>query len=215
MPEAPPVRPPKKPKGDRIIPSPIVPFPAAFPLAVALSLVLSLVFSSCVFSPAYTPRPKARPYDIPQGNRLVLGVPFFPDDTNLCGPASLAAVLTFNGYPSTVQEVAEKIQRWDIGGSVGPDLVLHARSLGAKARFFSATPEELEEFVNKQVPVIVQVNRGIGPVVRGHFMVVVGYSFDGVVANNGFVQQEIIPWDRFLTDWHRMGNFAMVVDLGE
>jgi hypothetical protein len=114
-----------------------------------------------------------------------------------------------------VNEVAEKIQRWDIGGSIGPDLVLYARSVGAKARFYSATPEELEEYVNKQIPVIVQVDQGIGRIFKGHFMVIVGYTYDGIIANNALVQQEIIPWSKFLTEWYKTGNFAVVVDLKE
>jgi hypothetical protein len=120
--------------------------------------------------------------------------------------------LTFQGYPVTVSEAASKIQRWDIRGSVGPDLVLYARSQGAKARFYALTPEDLLSYVDKQIPVIVLVDKGVGPLVKGHFMVVLGYAFDGVIANSGVIQQEIIPWSKFLTEWYAMGNFALVVE---
>jgi hypothetical protein len=120
--------------------------------------------------------------------------------------------MTFSGYPVTVSEVAQKIQRWELKGSVGPDLVLYARSKGAKARFYASTPEDLLYYVDKQIPVIVQVNRGMGPLIKGHFMVVVGYHTEGIVANTGTIQQEIIPWSKFLTEWYSMGNFAVVIE---
>ncbi|MDR1166921.1 MAG: C39 family peptidase [Deltaproteobacteria bacterium] len=175
---------------------------------LALAIVAALG-AGCVHNPR---RPVAKPFDLPQDSRLVMGVPFFPDDTNLCGPASLAATLTFYGYPTTVAEAAAGVQRWDIGGSLGPDLVLWARERGANARFFAADPDTLVAMIARQNPVIVQVDEGLGPIVKGHFMVIVGYNFEGVVANNGLIQQEIIPWSRFLTDWYAMGYFAIAVE---
>jgi predicted double-glycine peptidase len=152
---------------------------------------------------------------MPQDSRLVLDLPFYPDDSRLCGPASLAAVMNYMGYPVTMEEVANGVQRWDLRGSIGPDLVIWARSRGARARFYSAKPEDLLDFVNRQIPVVVQVDEGVGPVVMGHFMVVAGYTFDGVVVNNGLVQQEVIEWGRFLSQWYKMGNFTIVVDAPE
>jgi predicted double-glycine peptidase len=149
---------------------------------------------------------------MPQDSRLVLGLPFYPDDSRLCGPASLAAVMNYMGFPVTLEEVANGVQRWELRGSIGPDLVIWARSKGAKARFYSAKPEDLVEFVNKQIPVVVQVDEGVGPVVMGHFMVVAGYTFDGVVVNTGLVQQELMDWGKFLTQWYKMGNFTIVVE---
>ncbi|MDR2461028.1 MAG: C39 family peptidase [Deltaproteobacteria bacterium] len=180
--------------------------PKAIRLFVIVGLLASL-FCGCFFS-----KPLPEPFNVPTDSRLVLGMPFIPDDSNLCGPASLAAVLTYSGYPTTLEEVTQGVQRWDIKGSIGPDLVLWARSKGAKARFYSAVPEDLIEFVNKQIPVIVQVDQGVGPIIKGHFMVVVGYTYDGVVVNSGLVQQEIIDWATFLTDWYAMGNFTAVVE---
>jgi ABC-type bacteriocin/lantibiotic exporter with double-glycine peptidase domain len=148
---------------------------------------------------------------VPEESLLIPDLPFYPDDTRLCGPASLAAVMNYMGYPVTLEEVEAGVQRWEIKGSIGPDLVLWARSRGARARFFAAEPEELLGFVERRTPVVVQVDEGIGPVIMGHFMVVAGYSPDGIVVNSGTVRQEIRPWAKFLTQWYRMGNFAIEV----
>ncbi|MDR2352169.1 MAG: C39 family peptidase [Deltaproteobacteria bacterium] len=171
-------------------------------------LLLTILFLTGCFST----KPLPKPFTMPQDSRLVLGMPFFPDETNLCGPASLAAVLTFQGYPTTIDEAAAGVQRWDLRGSLGPDLVIYARSRGAKATFLSMNPELLLDTLAKQVPVIVLVNMGAGPVVQGHFMVAVGYTFEGIVVNSGLIQQAILPWSRFLTDWFAMGNFAIVIE---
>jgi predicted double-glycine peptidase len=145
-------------------------------------------------------------------NQLIIGVPFYPDDTFLCGPASLAAVLTYNGYPTEIKDVQDSVHRWNLRGAIGADLALYAREKGAKASFFSSSPEELLKYIDSQKPVLVEVDNGIGPISKPHFMVVVGYSHDGVVANNGLIQQEIIPWSKFLTAWFKMGYFALVVE---
>jgi predicted double-glycine peptidase len=154
----------------------------------------------------------ARTFNSPLDSRLIAGVPFYPDDTNLCGPASLAALLTYSGYPTTVEEAAKGAQRWNLRGTISSELLIYARSRGAKASFFSSSPEELVDYIKRKIPLLVEVDNGIGPVIKAHFMVVVGFTPDGVVANNGLVQQEIIPWSEFLTSWYRLGYFAMVVD---
>ncbi|MDR2339834.1 MAG: C39 family peptidase [Deltaproteobacteria bacterium] len=180
-----------------------------FPQAlIGILLLLSPLFAAgCLVG-----GPVARTFNSPQGTRLVPQVPFYPDDTNLCGPASLAALLTFQGYPTTMDEVAAGVQRWALRGAIGPDLVIFARKRGAKASFFSSSPEDLLVFLDKGQPVLVEVDNGIGPIVKAHFMLVVGYTQDGVVANNGLVQQEVIPWSKFLTSWFRMGYFAVLVE---
>jgi predicted double-glycine peptidase len=184
--------------------------------AVAAALAAAFLAAACLsFDGAYRRRTQAMPFEAPADSRLVLGLPFYPDESRLCGPASLAAVMNYMGYPVTLEEAAKGAQRWELRGSIGPDLVLWARSKGAKARFYSAKPEDLVEFVNKQIPVVVQVDEGIGPLVKGHFMVVAGYSFEGVVVNSGLVQQEVMDWSKFLTRWYKMGNFAIVIEASE
>jgi hypothetical protein len=170
-----------------------------------LCSLMALLMVACSMGPI------ARTFNSPLGNRLILNVPFHPDDTNLCGPASLAALLTYSGYPTTVEEAENAVKRWNLRGAIGADLAIYARDKGADARFYSSTPEFLLEHIEQKEPVLVEVDNGIGPLVKAHFMLVVGYSPEGVVANNGLVQQEIIPWSKFLTAWYKMGYFALVV----
>jgi hypothetical protein len=169
-------------------------------------LSFMLFFSGCL---NFGPQPQS--FTSPLDSRLIAGVPFYPDDSSHCGPSTLAAVLSYYGRPTTMQEVAVDVQRQDLRGSLGPDLVLWAREHGANATFDSLKPEQLIQQINKQKPVIVLLDSGLGVVQRGHFVVVVGYGPDGVVANSGLIQQQLISWSSFLTDWFRMGNFAILI----
>jgi hypothetical protein len=188
---------------------------AARPLSGPLAKMAVLFFGAPFFllgCLGIGPKVEAKPFSVPPDSRMVIGVPFFPDDENQCGPASLAAVMTFAGRPTSLEEASLAVQRSSLRGSLGPDLVLWARQQGMRAKFFSSNPEELVEFIGKQQPIIVMVDQGLGPVRKGHFMVAVGYHFEGLVANNGLVQQEIIPWTKFLTDWYKTGYFAILVE---
>jgi hypothetical protein len=171
----------------------------------ALSLA-ALFFTGCL---SFGPQPQS--FTSPMDSRLIAAVPFIPDDSSHCGPSTLAAVLSYHGRPTTKEEVAVDVQREDLRGSLGPDLMLWAREHGAITTFSALKPEQLVEQINKQKPVIALLDTGFGAVHRGHFVVIVGYGPDGVVANSGLIQQQLIPWSGFLTDWFRMGNFAILI----
>ncbi|MDR1085900.1 MAG: C39 family peptidase [Deltaproteobacteria bacterium] len=172
------------------------------------------VLSGC-FSLGLGKRSSPAPFNSPDSHRLIAGVPFYPDETNLCGPASIAAVMTFLGRPTEVSEAAEAVQRTNLRGSLAPDLTIWARSKGFKAKFWAAKPEEILRLIDLQNPVILQINSGLMglPVKTGHFVVAVGYGPEGLVANSGVIQQEIIPWSDFLTRWYSFGNIAILVEL--
>jgi hypothetical protein len=156
-------------------------------------------------------RLKPQPFSAPLNHRLIAGVPFYPDETYLCGPASLAAVMTFQGVPVTVEEARQAVVRPSLRGSLAADLVLTARKNGLKSSFWSARPEEILIHINQQKPVILQINSGLA-YRTGHFIVAVGYGPEGLVANSGAMQQTIIPWADFLTKWLAFNNLAILIE---
>jgi hypothetical protein len=145
------------------------------------------------------------------GRRLIERVPFYPDDTILCGPASLAAVMTFHGRPTTVEEAAAPLIRANLRGSLAPDLALWARKMGFKARFWSAKPQEIIDLIDQGQPVIVQIDSGLA-LRTGHFLVALGYGPEGLVVNSATVRQVIVPWAEFLTRWAKFRNLALLVE---
>ena len=182
-------------------------FPAAL-AAILFSISLSAFFTACAGFGAKPPRPFSAPLD----SRLIPGVPFIPDNSSHCGPSTLAAVLTYHGRPTTKEEVAVDVQREDIRGALGPDLVIWARQKGFEAGFKGSSPEEVLKSIDALKPVIILLDTGIGPIKKGHFVVAVGYNPDGLVVNSGEIQQELVPWSSILTSWYKLGNFAIFIE---
>jgi hypothetical protein len=142
---------------------------------------------------------------------LIQGVPFYPDDTILCGPASMAEVMTFLGRPTTVAEATTPLLRANLRGSLAPDLVIWARREGFKARFWAAAPEEIVSLIKANQPVILQIDSGQA-ITTGHFVVALGYGPEGLVVNSANVKQEILPWAEFLTRWFKFKNLAILLE---
>jgi hypothetical protein len=158
-----------------------------------------------------TPKPKIPPFTPPTDRKVIEKVPFFPDDTFLCGPATLAAALTFLGRPTTVAEVAAPLAKSGRKGSLAPDLVLWARDLGYRATFWATTPNEVIRLIKANNPVILQIDAG-GPIKMGHFVVALGYGPEGLVVNSATVQRLILDWDDFLKRWTAFGRLAILVE---
>jgi hypothetical protein len=164
-------------------------------------------FTSCVSLGGKAAAPFAHPLD----RRLIPAVPFIADDSSHCGPSALAAVLSYYGRPTTKEEVAADVQRLDLRGALGPDLVLWARNQGFEALFKDSSPEEVVKSIDALRPVILLLDEGFGPVRKGHFVVAVGYSPEGLVVNSGEIQQQLLSWSSVLTSWLKLGNFAIFV----
>jgi len=76
----------------------------------------------------------------------------------------------------------------------------------------SAFTADIRRSVNEGVPLIVMVDLGLARVSRNHYMVVVGYSPEGIIANSGKVREKSISWSRFLTQWNRAGRWTLRVE---
>jgi hypothetical protein len=181
-------------------------------MALTVALAMSLVWLvGCL--PILSARPRVPSgFTAPTERFLIGGVPFIPDDSSHCGPSSLASVMTFQGRETSKGDVAVDVQRTDLRGALGPDMVIWARDKGMDASFAAAKPQELIESIKNRKPAIVLLGGGLGPIRKGHFAVALGYAPEGLVVNSGMVQQEILPWADFFAQWRKMGNFTIFVN---
>lgn len=169
---------------------------------------LAVVFV-CAACAGRTAKPAA--FTAPIDSRLILQVPFHPNDAAPCAASALAAVMTFNGSP-TIMDTASAALEAAGNKEKGRAMVIWARHESMKASFFDGTPEQLVETVKAQKPAIVRLDRKAGEIEPGNYAVVVGYSPDGAVLNSCDINQQIVPWGDFLSAWNRAGNLMIMIE---
>lgn len=147
------------------------------------------------------------------GERHLLAVPFFPDDTDQCGPSALAGVLSFWGPPVEPASLKEEVYLAQVGGSLSVDLLLAAKRRGFKGNLYSGTPEDLKAHLRAGRPVILFINLGLKAFPVGHYVVVTGYD----EARRGFYAHSGLQKDQFMSEkslrrsWDKTGRSTLLI----
>jgi hypothetical protein len=144
-------------------------------------------------------------------SQLIEDVPFFPQEKYQCGPASLAGVLNFWGVTLSPEEVGTDIFSPSARGTLDQDMVFYAESRGLKANRYRGSLEDLTEKVDSGYPLIVLVDRGYLVYQQNHFMVIVGYNPNGIIAHSGTDAREFIPLRSFLKSWEKTDFWTLLV----
>lgn len=173
-------------------------------IAVILMLIAS---AACVRSGA----PSPGSFTVPIESRLILQVPFHPNDSAPCAASALAAVMTFNGRPM-IMDAAAKVLESAGNREKGREMVIRARHESMKASFSQGTPEQLVEAVKAQKPLIVRLDKKAAPLEAENYAVLVGYTPDGPVLNSCDVNQQIVPWSDFLSAWYKADNLMIMIE---
>lgn len=83
------------------------------------------------------------------------------------------------------------------------DMGLYAEKKGLKAIQYAGSLEDLKRNIDSNDPLIVLVDYGFWVYQKNHFMVVVGYSENGLIANSEKEQHKVFPLGSFLKSWER------------
>jgi predicted double-glycine peptidase len=142
---------------------------------------------------------------------IIPEVPFYPQEAYECGPASLAAVLNFWGIKVSPGEISEEIFSKSAKGTLNIDMVLYAQKKGLDAMQYAGKTEDLRRSIDSGHPVIVLVDYGFSLYEVNHFMVVIGYSDDGVIVNSGREQRKLIDEKNFLKIWGRTNYWSLLI----
>ena len=143
--------------------------------------------------------------------RIIHNVPFYPHEAYQCGPASLAGVLNHWGLSVPPEVIAAEIYSQSAKGTLNVDLVSYAREKGFKASAYSGTVEDIHKKIDSGFPLIVLVDYGFLVYQQNHFMVIVGYSDEGILVNSGKHQRQFIPYNGFLRTWERTKFWTLFI----
>jgi ABC-type bacteriocin/lantibiotic exporter with double-glycine peptidase domain len=145
--------------------------------------------------------------------RVQLDVPFFPDDTDQCGPSALASVLGFWGRKAEPVRIKEEIYRAELKGSLPVDLLLAAQAHGMTAEMPDETLDSLKKELDAGHPVIAFVNQGYRFLPIGHYLVVTGYDDrrGEIFAHSGTKKNDPVPYGKFLRQWDRTDRWTLLI----
>lgn len=155
--------------------------------------------------------------DIPKSTQthIIENVPFYPQETYQCGPASLAGVLNYWKINVSPNDIVEEIYSKSAKGTLNIDMVLYAQGKGLNAIQYKGNMEDLKKNIGSGYPLIVLVDYGFSIYQVNHFMVVVGYNEHGVIVNSGKEMAKFMPEKDFIKAWERAGFWTLLIRNGK
>ena len=146
---------------------------------------------------------------------LFLKVPFFPDKTDQCGPATLAGVLTFWGKPVQPAELRQEMYLKKLHGTLPMDLVLTAKTHGLQTEMVRGDLDTLRTELKAGRPVVVMLNNGFSAVPVDHFVIVTGVDDEkkGVLAHSAGKANQFIPFKKFMKVWEKTDYWTLLTRL--
>ncbi|HAM53638.1 MAG TPA: hypothetical protein DCP92_24200 [Nitrospiraceae bacterium] len=172
-------------------------------------LLLSLSFvSGCAHGSSKTVLQQDKRYGYAH---IIRGLPFYPQEDYQCGPASLASVLNYWGSAVSPTDIAKHIYSRSARGTLNVDMVLYAEARGLEAFSYSGGLDDVRAKIEAGYPLIVLVDEGFSFYQVNHFMVLAGYSDDGVIVNSGRKEGKFIPTGAFLKLWERTKFWTLFI----
>lgn len=150
---------------------------------------------------------------IPQAEHthIIKNIPFYPQETYQCGPATLAMVLNYWGMNITPDDIAKEIFSKAARGTLNIDTVLFAQRKGLTSIQYKGNLDDLKNNIDSGNPVIVLVDYGFSLYEKNHFMVIVGYNEHGVIVNSGRNKEKFINEEDFLKTWGKTNYWTLLI----
>lgn len=154
---------------------------------------------------------EANSRELPQ--RIELSqVPFYPQETHQCGPASLAMLLNAAGTPVTPQDLTAQVYLPGREGSLQVEMLAAARRNGLFAYELAPKLDDLLAEIAAGSPVIVLQNLALSWYPVWHYAVVMGYDLkrEEIILRSGLERRQVLPFTTFEHTWERAGHWAML-----
>ena len=181
-----------------------------------LALALAALLGGCALPGASSP-PQfrdghllQRPPGLPQ-SAAVHGVDFYADDTNACGPASLAEVLRFSGVDTDVRRLKPELITPALDGTLQYDMLGATRRASRVAYVIDPTLGALMSNIAAGHPVVVLQRLGI-TAGTWHYAVVVGYDLgaDTITLRSSTARDLVLSIGQFDATWAGGGRWGFV-----
>jgi hypothetical protein len=177
------------------------------------TLVLATVLAGCsTLIPQTIALRTSWPADVPLAAD-VSGVPFYPQQGQWCGAASLAAALNHSAIPATPTSLAALVFAPGLGGSLQVEMLAAARRSGALAYPLRPQIVDLLREVAAGHPVLVLQDNGFGLISAWHYALVVGYNYTlgELYLRSGTNPRLAMPFTVFEASWRSGQYWSMVV----
>ncbi len=144
---------------------------------------------------------------------LRLAVPVIAQAPERCGPAALAMVLRFYGAGDAAVAEADRAYSPALRGALITDLAQCASRVGFAARIATPGADSLPVFLAAGLPPLLHYRRGVGPLTRGHFGVLVGWdpARGEYLVNEGGERTARYRRGDLLRRWKAAGSLALIV----
>jgi ABC-type bacteriocin/lantibiotic exporter with double-glycine peptidase domain len=145
------------------------------------------------------------------GASVLLQVPFFPDKTDQCGPATLAGMLNFWGKQTDPKELRGEMYSDQLKGTLPMDLVSTAEKRGLEVTMVAGQIPQIQEELRAGRPVLAMLNRGYTIMPIDHYVLVTGYDEDraGFFMHSGGKANQFISYRKFENQWKKTDHWAM------
>jgi len=155
------------------------------------------------------------PAALPRGAKILSDVPFFPQEDYQCGPAVLATAINYwyarsgSAVRTGVDEIARAIYSPGARGVLPADLEKYPKKKGFVTEQFTGSISRLRESIDRGIPVILLVDYGLSLYRLDHFLIVTGYTGDGIIVNSGREERQVVPNSDLEKAWKKTGYWAL------
>jgi hypothetical protein len=165
--------------------------------------------SGCCLLPR---QPDAFPKSFTPASYLIDTVPFYSQQADQCGPASLAMVLQWTGVEATPETLAPEVYTPVKKGTLQPLLISAARSYDRLAYPLKGIEPLLQELAAGH-PVIILQNLGLSWFPKWHYAVAIGYDLQTgeILLHSGLQPKRPMSWTLFRRTWQRAQYWGLVV----
>lgn len=148
---------------------------------------------------------------LPDAGTRIEGVPFVVQEREQCGPAALWSVLSYYGSDVSPDSIADAVYNKTLKGSLVSDLENFARELDFQTELDRGSIPGIRDFLDMGRPVIALVDMGRWRLSKPHYLVLIGYSPEGIVAHDGETEARLFSYGHFERAWERAGRIYLVV----